>query len=69
MVLKKLFNHDITIQPTANAGLVVRMGCATLCYTSLNAFQSDLKEYLADPDKWEKEYNRTHLAHVGYEGD
>ncbi len=35
-------------------GFIVRCGCQTLAYTSINSLTKDIGEYLADPDATEK---------------
>jgi hypothetical protein len=50
--------HTIEISPTANKGYIVKVGCCTLCYSTLNDMLDDLGEYFKDPEKVEAEYNK-----------
>ena len=55
----KVFEHEIVIQPSSNNGFVVRVGCGLFVYNSLRSMLKDLREYLSDPQKFEKEYNES----------
>lgn len=64
MEFKQLIPYAIQITPTQNSGIFVRVGCAELVYggtqKEINRFIRDLKEYLTEPHKVEKEYNEMH---------
>ena len=49
--------YKIAIEPTHNKGFYVKIGCATLVFHNRIALIEALDKYLADPEKWEKEYN------------
>jgi len=57
MNLGRLFTHDFSISPSDNNGIIVKIGCARLCYSSSSEFLRALEEFFKDPEKWEKEYN------------
>ena len=59
MELKKLFNYDVVISASDNEGLIVKIGCGTFCYSGAASFLHDLKEFLKDPETWEKKYNQS----------
>ena len=54
MELKKLFNHEIVVSPTNNAGIIVKIGCGTFCYSEPEPFLDDLEEYLKDHPEEDK---------------
>ena len=58
MELGKIIKHDIYISPSSNMGFIVKIGCADFVATNSNDLLGDLKEYLAEPDKWEKEFDK-----------
>lgn len=56
MIFKALFNHTITLEATANGGIIARCGCATLAFESPNKLITALKMYFKDPEGAEKAY-------------
>ena len=50
--------YGITIEPTANMGFAVHVGCCHVVFTEKNLMLDALAEYLADPKGMEREYNR-----------
>lgn len=58
-IFKKAIPRDIHIQPSANGGLIVTVGCCTCTYQSITELMQDLHHYLKNPEKFEAEYNNT----------
>ena len=58
MILGKAIKHVITIEPTANHGFIVRIGCGNFAYNNAGQLINDLDSYLADPKLYENDYNR-----------
>lgn len=54
----KVINYSIQIEPSANNGFFVTVGCARLAYTDKKDLVADLEAFLDDPDRVEKEYNK-----------
>ena len=57
MKFGKVINYTITIEPTANVGFYVRVGCGRFAFANKDDLISALNNYLADPEIFEKEYN------------
>jgi hypothetical protein len=53
----KSIPYDINVKPTTNKGFIVKVGCATLAFSDSEGLLQFLREYLANPEKVEKEYN------------
>ena len=51
-------NHPIKIRPSANMGFIIKIGCGEFVATNVIELINIGKQYLADPAKWEKEYNK-----------
>ena len=51
--------HKIMIEPTANQGFVVKVGCCRRSYESSQSMIEDLMEYLSDPQGAERLYNES----------
>lgn len=52
--------REIRINPTANGGYLVYVGCTHFAYTDEEALISDLGDYIRDPKGVEEEYNKHH---------
>ena len=59
MEIKKMFNRDIVVSASDNNGIIVKIGCGIFCYTAIDSFLGDFREYLENPEGWEKKYNST----------
>ena len=57
MDFRKAINHSILIEPSANNGFFVIVGCARLTYTDKKELIADLEAYLDAPGETEKVYN------------
>lgn len=57
MKFKKAIRYDILIRPTPNEGFIVEVGCVKVVYAGWASLIQDLSEYLAEPEKFEKQYN------------
>ena len=57
MKFKKAIPYDILIRPTPNEGFIVEVGCVKVVYAGWASLIQDLSEYLAEPEKFEKQYN------------
>jgi len=57
MKIGKTINYDINIRPTANMGFIVKVGCGRFAFSCADDVLTALREYLGNPDKFEKEYN------------
>lgn len=57
MEFKKASNYDINITHTINGGIIVKVGCATLCFSSPEDMVDVMKQYYEDPEGMEKLYN------------
>ena len=58
MKFGQLSKYEITITPTMNNALIVRVGCASFAFTSPKEMLLSLAEFYADPEKAEKEYHQ-----------
>jgi len=56
MDFRQLAKHDINIKHTVNNGIIVRVGCAELAFTSPKDMLLKLADFYADPEKAEKEF-------------
>jgi hypothetical protein len=65
MQFELAFPYDIQITPTVNGGVIVRVGCAELSYTSTNKLLTALREYFKDPEQAEKDYHAARKASHG----
>jgi len=55
MKFKKVLNNgDIVISSSHNGGFIVSVGCCTLVYSNADDLTTDLKDYLANPEDFEK---------------
>ncbi len=57
MEFKRISNYDINITHTANGGMIVRVGCATLSFSNPEDMMDIMKQYYENPDGMEKQYN------------
>lgn len=57
MKLGKVIQYRINIEPTFNHGFIVKVGCGLLAFSNSDDLLETLKAYLAEPEKFEKEYN------------
>ena len=64
MVLGKVIEHEIRITPTINRGFIVRVGCATACFSNTADLLADLQSYLVDPKGWEADYYKLYVESV-----
>ena len=56
MEFKKAIDYKITIEPSANNGFFVTVGCAgPFVYIDKKELIGDLEAYLNNPEKYEKE--------------
>ena len=56
MEFKKAIKHRITIEPSANNGFFVNVGCTgPFVYIDKKELIADLEAYLNNPDQYEKE--------------
>lgn len=53
----RVMMFPIAIEPSANNGFVVRVGCGTFVAESVDSLLSQLREYFEDPEKYHKAYN------------
>ena len=58
MKLGKVMNHSIMIEPSANNGFLVTVGCGRFTYTDKEELIADLEAFLEDPKRMEVEYNK-----------
>ena len=58
MKFKKAIRHTITIEPAANGGFFVTVGCGRFAFENGPSLLDGLKYYREDPDLAEKEYNK-----------
>lgn len=65
MQFELAFPYDIQITPTVNGGVIVRVGCAELSFTSTNKLLTALREYFKDPEQAEKDYHAARKASHG----
>jgi len=49
--------RQMEIEPTANKGFILRVGCAVLVFTDYQDLLDALAEYWSDPEAVEKKYN------------
>lgn len=54
---EKRINHNIQIIPSANNGFIINVGCCSMCYGDSASLLLDLKKFLENPEKIEKDYN------------
>lgn len=59
MDLGKVINHNITIQPTANKGFYVKVGCGRFAFSNGTDLLSALTKYLTHPEDMEQEYSKS----------
>lgn len=57
MEFKKASSYDINITHTINGGIIVKVGCATLCFSNAKDMMVAMEQFYADPQGIEKEYN------------
>ena len=57
MILGKAMNYNIKIEPSANKGFIVSIGCCRVVYENKARLLSDLSNFLDDPAQHEKYYN------------
>ncbi len=58
MKLGKVINHNILIQPAANKGFIVEVGCGRFAFSCVHDLIESLASYFNDPEKYEKEYSK-----------
>jgi hypothetical protein len=54
---KRAIPRGISIEPTHNGGFFVTTGCCRLCFADANSLCAGLREYLENPDLFEKQYH------------
>jgi len=54
----RAIEHKIIIEPTSNKGFYVRVGCGRFSFSNNEDLLQGLRDYLVNPEKLEKEYNR-----------
>ena len=59
MKFGKAIPREITITPTTNMGFVVHSGCCIVCFKHYEDLIKALTDYLADPEGFEKDYQRS----------
>jgi hypothetical protein len=74
MKFGKAINYTIQVEPSANYGFIVTVGCARFAYTSIKELLADFEEFLVAPDNMEKKYNSRMLksplvVEEGYRGN
>lgn len=57
MKIGKVINYNIKIEPSANFGFVVNVGCGLFVFADTDSLENGLRDYLHDPEKYEIEYN------------
>ncbi len=57
MELKRISDHRITIRHTINGGIIAKIGCAELSFSSPEDMMDVMKQYYEDPKGMEKKYN------------
>lgn len=57
MEFKRMSKYDINITHTANGGMIVRVGCATLSFSNPEDMMDAMKQYYENPDGMEKQFN------------
>lgn len=57
MKLGKVTRYNINIEPSANNGFIVKVGCGRFVFNDVQSLISALSSFLNDPEKHEKEYN------------
>lgn len=58
MIFGKAIKHNIQIEPSANNGFFVSVGCGRFAYTDKKELIADLEAFLDNPKGMEKEYNK-----------
>ena len=53
----RAINYTITIEPTANKGFYVSVGCGRFVFSNPQELVCALEDYLGDPKDFEKKYN------------
>jgi len=56
MKFKRIGNKDIIIRSSHNEGFIVSVECCTLVYADIDKLVTDLKDYLTNPEDFEKAY-------------
>jgi hypothetical protein len=51
MEFGRLFPHNISIEPTENKGMIVRVGCQTFASRDVEEVIQGISEYMRDPEK------------------
>lgn len=59
MEFNKISNYDINLRHTINGGIIVKVGCAELSFTSPEDMMDVMKQYYEDPKGMEKLYNHS----------
>jgi len=62
-VLGKACPHEIHIVPTDNFGFIAEIGCSRLVFDGRKSLISGLREYLSNPDGWEKKHDDMRLRY------
>lgn len=57
MDLGRACKYNIGIEPSANNGFIVKIGCGRFVAKDREQLIEDLDEFLKAPEKWEKKYN------------
>jgi hypothetical protein len=57
MEFKKISNYDIHIRHTVNGGVIAKLGCVELSFSSSEDMMIAMGQFYADPEGMEKEYN------------
>lgn len=50
--------HEIRIKASANMGFIIKIGCGEFVAAHGGILIENLNDYLADPKKWEEDYNK-----------
>jgi len=58
MKFGKAIPHDVHIEPTANMGFFVHVGCCHVVFTDIGTMVDALTEYLQNPKGVAQEYSR-----------
>ncbi len=50
--------YDINIRGSHNKGFILKAGCCTLVFTDKKTMLNAIADYINEPEKMEKEYNK-----------
>lgn len=63
MKFEKISKYDINIRHTSNGGVIVRIGCAELSFSSPEDMMDVMKQYYENPQEMEKRYIDSDASH------